>query len=75
MMRCKTYIFKLTSGQMEDADRIERFWAAQHRMVCRHCRAFTHNDALIDEIVDGFKTRLMVPDHPDGDTSPGGDLT
>ena len=38
MMRCKEYIFKLTSGQLAEAEWPERFGAAQHRLTCRHCR-------------------------------------
>ena len=33
MMRCKEYIFKLTSGQLAEAEWPERFGAAQHRLI------------------------------------------
>lgn len=62
MMSCKTYIFKLTSGQLEEAGTVERMWATQHRLMCRRCRAFTRNNARLDEIMAAHKDHLLVPD-------------
>jgi hypothetical protein len=67
MMTCKDYIFKLTSGQLAEAGRVERLWAAQHRLICRHCRAFTRNDRRLDDILQGYKAHLSTPDEPSDD--------
>ena len=74
MMRCNEYVFKLTSGQLADAEWPERFWAAQHRLICRHCRAFSANDARLSEILSRYQDRLTQPDEPprrpDGSSTP-----
>jgi len=62
MMKCKEYIFKLTSGQLDDAGWLVRTQAAQHRMICRHCRAFTRNDQALDGILEGYAARQLAPD-------------
>lgn len=67
MMTCKQYIFKLTSGQLADAGMGERLWATQHKLMCRHCRAFTHNDKQLDAVLQAYQTRLTQPDAPPDD--------
>jgi hypothetical protein len=57
-MTCKEYIFKLTSGQLDDAGLIERFWARQHRLMCRRCRAFTTNDEKLGVAVRAYRAHL-----------------
>jgi hypothetical protein len=64
MMKCKEYIFKLTSGQLQEADLSDRFWAAQHRMACRHCRAFTRNDVRLDGILQSYKDHVTKAGSP-----------
>lgn len=59
MMTCQEYIFQLTSGRLEEAGPKDRFWAAQHRLMCRRCRAFTHNDALLDEVLKGYQSHVQ----------------
>lgn len=66
MMSCQEYIFKLTSGQLTEANWRDRFWSAQHRMVCRNCRAFTANDERLDQILAGYKQQLTEPEEPAG---------
>ncbi len=74
MMRCKEYIFKLTSGQLAEAEWPERFGAAQHRLMCRHCRAFSANDARLSAILSRYQDQLTQPDEPprrpDGSSTP-----
>lgn len=66
-MNCKTYIYKLTSGQLRDAGRLEKLAAFQHRLICRRCRAFTRNDARLDAVLAAYREHLQ--DDPDnGDT-------
>jgi hypothetical protein len=66
MMKCKEYIFKLTSGQLQEAALGERLWAAQHRMVCTNCRAFTRNDRRVSTILQGYKKHVISPDKTSG---------
>lgn len=58
MMSCKTYIFKLTSGQLKEAGLVETLWAAQHRLMCRRCRAFARNDKKLDGLLAGYRAVL-----------------
>lgn len=55
MMRCKEYIFRLTSGQFDNAPKAVRLEALGHRMVCRYCRAFTRNDRRLEGILRGYR--------------------
>lgn len=66
-MKCQEYIYRLSSGQLSEAGLVEKFWAAQHRMICRRCTAFTRNDARVSEIVQGYREHLARPgDGPEG---------
>ena len=47
MMQCREYIFLLTSDQLAQAGAGTALQARLHRMICRHCRAFTRNDAQL----------------------------
>ncbi len=68
-MKCKEYIYRLTSGQLTQAGLVERFWAAQHRMICKRCTAFTRNDARLSDIVQGYREHLA---RPGGEQDPSG---
>lgn len=77
-LACRDYIFLLTSGQLDDEADVG--WAmklrvTQHRLSCWRCRAFTHNDAALDRILDGHKARVETmaspPEEQDGE-APGG---
>ncbi len=61
MMTCRQYIFQLTSGQLEQATYVERLNAWQHRLMCSRCRAFTKNDARLDDLLKAYRERLMTP--------------
>ena len=69
-MKCKEYIYRLTSGQLAQAGLVEKLWAAQHRMICKRCTAFTRNDARLSDIVQGYREHLAQPD-PASDGEPG----
>lgn len=66
MMKCREYIFKLTSGQLAQATGFERLMAWQHRMMCHRCRAFTQNDARLNDILASYREQLLkpVPEQP-----------
>lgn len=59
MMTCQEYVFKLTSGQLEEASLPERLRATSHRLICPYCRAFTKNDARLDGILQDYKDRVL----------------
>jgi hypothetical protein len=67
-MKCKEYVFKLTSGQLDDAPLDERMQAKLHIAICKYCRAFTRNDAKLDAVLAGYKEHLARPG--DLDASP-----
>lgn len=62
MMNCKQYVFKLTSGQLDEAGGLERLGAAQHRLFCRRCRAFTRNDQQLSGILADWRAHLSEPE-------------
>jgi len=61
MMKCKAYIFQLTSGQLEQAPLATRVEAQVHRWRCRHCRAFTRNDEALSAVLTAYKSHLTDP--------------
>lgn len=61
MMNCQQYIFLITSGQAQEARMIERFWAAQHRLVCRYCRAFAQNDQQLSALLKDYRENILSP--------------
>ena len=61
-MKCREYIFKLTSGQLRDAPLALRTEVAMHRMICKYCRTFTRNDATLDGVLAGYREALQRPD-------------
>ncbi len=65
MMNCKTYVFKLSSGQLETASLGERLWAAQHRMMCGKCRVFTANDQQLTAVMQRHKNDLLKDPPPE----------
>lgn len=65
MMSCQQYLFVLTSGQLDEAGWLTRAQAGQHRLVCRRCRAFSHNDAMLDQLTTAWRDRLTSPDRAD----------
>jgi len=57
MLVCQEYVFLLTSGQLDEASWDLKLRARQHRLMCRRCRDFTHNDEALDRILDERKAR------------------
>ncbi len=64
MMTCQRYIFELSSGRLDDADLGTRVQARMHRMVCVRCRAFTHNDQVLTQVLDDWRARAQRGDEP-----------
>lgn len=68
-MNCRDYVFKLSSGQLQDAGWLERLQAGQHRLICRHCRAFTRNDERLSELLVRYREGLE--EREEGREGPG----
>lgn len=64
MMTCKQYIFQLTSGQLAQASVGVQLQARLHRLQCRHCRAFTHNDQALQAVLDALRERAQQDPPP-----------
>lgn len=62
MMSCKQYIFYITSGQAEEAGAMDRFWAAQHRLLCHRCRTYTRNDQQLSALLKEYRANILAPD-------------
>lgn len=58
MMKCREYIFLLTSGQLKDAPVSLRLEAGMHRVLCRYCRTFTRNDGRLDGLLADYREEL-----------------
>ncbi|MCC2637052.1 MAG: hypothetical protein K0Q68_771 [Moraxellaceae bacterium] len=58
MMKCREYIFLLTSGRLEQAPAGRRMEAGMHRLMCRKCRAFTRNDSRLDSMLADYREAL-----------------
>jgi len=58
MMQCRDYVFQLTSGQLDEASAGTRLEARVHRWICVRCRAFTHNDAVLTQVLASRRERL-----------------
>ncbi len=63
-MKCRDYIFQLTSGQLEEAGTATQMAAWQHRMICFRCRAFTRNDRALQDMLKGYGEHLQTPPTP-----------
>lgn len=54
-MNCKDYVFKLSSDQLKNAPLTLKMEARLHCLMCKYCRAFTHNDQRLDQIIDDYR--------------------
>ncbi len=61
MITCKQYVFQLSSGQLAEGKLGMRVQAGWHRMSCRRCRAFTHNDQALSAILEAARERALGP--------------
>lgn len=58
-MKCKDYIFELTSGRLEEGGWWLQTQARTHRLLCVRCRAFTHNDQALRDALKARSTQLQ----------------
>jgi len=72
MISCQRFVFLLTSGELEESGWLTRLQAGQHRLVCRHCRAFAANDLKLGEILSAQRERLQRPDAEGRGEAPDG---
>jgi hypothetical protein len=75
MISCERFVFLLTSGELDESGWLTRMQAGQHRLACRHCRAFAANDRRLDDIVRAQRERWWQADEAadDGEDQPGQD--
>ena len=59
MMKCQEFIFLLTSGQLKEGSAVLKSSAFMHRMMCRRCSAFYHNDNTLAHQIDSCKKFLQ----------------
>lgn len=60
MMKCREYIFLLTSDQLAQSRTPVALGARLHRLMCRHCRAFTRNDQrLLEALAHQHDTEMQ----------------
>ncbi len=52
MMSCKTYVFLVTSGKIEESNKLESMDAAFHGLMCKKCRRFKKNNALLNSYLE-----------------------
>ncbi len=75
-MRCKEYVFLVSSGQLDEAPLGTRWAGARHRLVCRHCRAFTANDRVLSAVLAkhpaGWRGLASAPQPDKDDPDAGG---
>ncbi len=62
MMKCREYVFLVSSKAMNEATLRERMNAFAHRMICDKCRAFTRNDQQLDVWLRQFRESLQAAD-------------
>ncbi len=72
MINCQRFVFLLTSGELDESGWLTRLQAGQHRLVCRHCRAFAANDRRLDDIVRAQRERWQQPERDGADEAPPG---
>lgn len=58
-MKCREYIFELTSGRLEEGGWLLRSRGAAHRLTCVNCRAFTRNDSELLQAVRSQREKLI----------------
>ena len=58
-MKCKRFVFTLTSGQLANAGFVDKLQSKLHYLICPYCRAFKHNDDKISKIIGNVKKRMM----------------
>lgn len=59
-MKCREYVFLLTSGQLaQRGNPLQRSIAAAHWVSCPSCRRFTHNDRTLSRVVRVQKQKWL----------------
>lgn len=64
-MKCKEFVFLVSSGQMPQAPTATRMAGRMHRYMCGHCRAFEANDQALSRTLNGMRERQWPPVEPD----------
>ncbi|MCP5325885.1 MAG: hypothetical protein H7A09_06110 [Oceanospirillaceae bacterium] len=62
MMKCREYIFLISSGKIDDASVGVRLDAGMHRLICKYCRSFSRNNKQLDKMLDAYREELKKPE-------------
>lgn len=58
MMKCREFIFLLTSGQLQQAGFAVRTDARVHRLLCKRCNTFFRNNQQLDQWLTDSRQEL-----------------
>lgn len=61
MMKCKEFVYLLTSGQMKNATPVVRLDAFMHTAMCKRCRIFKANDQRLEGLLKDYRDGLVAP--------------
>lgn len=59
MLRCDEFVFVQSSGQIHEMGAFKKVQTLSHVWVCRNCRNFRRNDALLSRFVQQLKQELL----------------
>lgn len=62
MMKCREYIFLISSGKIGEASVGVRLDAGMHRLMCKACRSFSHNNKQLDKMLAAYREELKKPE-------------
>jgi hypothetical protein len=58
MMKCREYIFLISSGKIDDVAVAVRLEAGMHRLICKYCRGFSRNNKQLDKMLAAYRAEL-----------------
>ncbi len=59
-MKCETYVFLITSGKLEEANKLQSMDASFHGLMCKKCRQFKKNHELLNSYLEKKSTKFKV---------------
>lgn len=62
MMKCREYIFLISSGKIDGASVGVRLDAGMHRLICKYCRGFSRNNKQLDKMLTAYREELKKPE-------------
>lgn len=62
MMKCREYIFLISSGKIDEASVGVRLEAGMHGLICKYCRGFSRNNKQLDKMLTAYREELKKPE-------------